>query len=44
MDKMQAEQLAESLLKETLEQLDQLSYLVPLIQEILYKMIHPQFT
>ncbi|MGL5626213.1 MAG: polyprenyl synthetase family protein [Candidatus Rhabdochlamydia sp.] len=38
--KTQAGKLAENLLKEALEQLDQLSCPAPLIQEILYKMIH----
>jgi geranylgeranyl diphosphate synthase type II len=38
--KIQAKQLAENLLKEALEQLDQLSCPAPLIQELLHKMIH----
>lgn len=38
--KIQAKQFAESLLKEALEQLDQLSCPAPLIQELLHKMIH----
>lgn len=38
--KIPAQQLAESLLKEALGQLDQLSRPAPLIQEILHKMIH----
>lgn len=38
--KIQAKQLAENLLKEALEQLDQLSCPAPLIQELLHKMVH----